>query len=127
MTIYELSRALGEAIRDQAITQEALAARAAYEADAEAKGLLEAYSQKQEEYNALLSQGNPDGAAVEKMGQEVRDISRAIHANAVITRLLKSEDDFNELVRGVFGIVNATITGEDPSCTGSCDSCAGCH
>ncbi len=127
MTIYELSRALGEALRDQEITQEALAARAAYEADAEAKGLLESYQKKQNEYNALMSRSDADEAATEALGQEIRDISRAIHESPVITRLLRSEDTFNEMVRGVFGIINATITGEEPGCGGSCDSCAGCH
>ena len=127
MTMYDLARQLGEAIRDTKETQEALAARAAYDANPEAQALLDRYSKMQQQYNDLLSQGTPDGAAVESLGKEIRDAAHAIQANPVIDRLMKSEDAFNDLVKGVFGIVNAVITGEPESCTGTCSTCGGCH
>lgn len=127
MTIYELARALGESIRDTEETQNALAARAVFDADAEAQALLQQYSGMQQEYNNLLSAGTPDGAAVEQMGKDLRDLSHTIQENKVISNLMASEDVFNQLIKGVFTIINATITGEDNGCGGNCGGCSGCH
>ena len=125
MTIFELSRTLGEAIRDTPETQRALKARAVYDADEQAQALLQQYGAVQEQYGELLSGGQALSEEAEELGRQLRELSKEINQNPVIMEVMNSEDDFNRLVQGVFGIINATITGEDQSCSGSCSSCGG--
>lgn len=99
--------------------------------DEEATGLIAAYSEKREAIEKLLADANMDKGELAKAGEALELLEKQIDKSAVITKMRESRERFNDMMKQVNAIIRFVVTGErddgPDGCTGSCESCGGCH
>ena len=58
----------------------------------------------------------------------MREVYGKIMADPVMDRYMTAKEAADSFVNEIYGILNYAITGEEPGgCTGSCETCGGCH
>jgi len=130
--IFELARQLGEEILKTPETKRILNAKAAYENDSKAVKLVESYTKMQNEYQEKITDSNLSKEEYEKATNELLEKGQQLRENAVTSELIGAENAFNEYMTKIYKIIAATISGEEVTeesidCSGSCESCGGCH
>ena len=59
---------------------------------------------------------------------KLREVYGKIMADPVMDRYMTAKEAADSFVNEIYGILNYAITGEEPGgCTGSCETCGGCH
>ncbi len=102
-------------------------ARYIFDGDKEAQSQLFNYSNYkaaiQEKYNnGTINEEELANESV-KLGEMMEELKK----NPVIMDMLDAETEFSMMVNQVMNILNATISGNEGGCSGSCSSCSGCH
>lgn len=127
MTIEQLAKQLGNAIKADERMEKLNKAREAYEANAELGRMAIEFEVQQ---RALANEyGKPERddsliASIQKRAQELYD---AIVASEDYKRMAEAEEEMNKLMNEVNTIITTEITGEAP-CTHDCSTCGGhCH
>ncbi|MPM60716.1 hypothetical protein SDC9_107568 [bioreactor metagenome] len=130
--IFELAKQLGEEILKTPETKRILDAKAAYESNEKAVELVESYNKIQNEYQEKITVGELSKEEYEKATNELIEKGQQLRENAVTSELINAENAFNEYMSKIYKIISTTISGEemteeDLNCSGSCESCGGCH
>ncbi len=132
-TIFEMARALGEELQKTPQVEALLAAKEAYENDAEIAKLVEEYTKLHYDFEAKMQAGGIPVEEQRAFNEQMKTKGETIRTNKLASDLYVAEQNFNSFINSVFGIITATLTGEEPEAAGSCDpnhcaSCGGgCH
>lgn len=132
MSIYEQARALGNAIIESDESKKVLQAREVYEKDNAAIALVDQYSELKQQWEAIMGNPDSDKAPLTTLGEQIVAKEKEIKENPSTLTLLQAESEFGAYVNSIFGLISATIQGEDPTeqagCNpSSCSSCSGCQ
>lgn len=134
MDIIELSRELGRKIQQEESYVAMQEANKACEADEALQALIGEFNLKKLALNEKISAPEQDKDAVAALNTEMRKIYADIMVNENMIKLNESKAQFDTVINRVFAIVSNSANGEDPnttdyqpSCSGSCSSCSGCH
>ncbi len=134
MDIIELSRELGRKIQQEESYLAYQAANKACESDEALQALIGEFNLKKLALNEKISAPEQDKDAVAALNTEMRKIYADIMVNENMIKLNQSKSEFDTIINRVFAIVSNSANGEDPnttdyqpSCSGSCSSCSGCH
>ena len=128
--LTKLAHELGEAIEASEEFKKYNEAKALQETDSELQMFIGEYNlrrmqlmtelqkdqaeQKEEDLNSMRDQMN---AAYDK-----------VIAHPIMKQFSEASEALQEMVNGVYQIINFHVTGEEPhSCGGNCSSCSGCH
>lgn len=98
--------------------------------DEEASGLIAAYSEKRSAVESILADGNLDHDKLTQAGTELEAAQQAMNENALISTMRDASNTFNHMMEQVNKIIKFVVTGEqeeEGGCSGSCQSCGGCH
>jgi ligand-binding sensor domain-containing protein len=101
--------------------------------DDEATRLIADYSQQRKVVENLLAQNDIDHTALASAGEKLEAAQKAMEEYGKIKNMREANDAFNRMMQQVNKIIKFVITGEQDegdgcaSCSGSCDSCGGCH
>ena len=98
--------------------------------DEEATALIAAYSEKRAAVENMLADSNLDHDKLEDAGTEMETAQQAMNDNALISTMRDANSAFSHMMEQVNKIIKFVITGEQEEqdgCSGSCDSCGGCH
>ena len=120
--ILEKARELGQLIKESPEMQRMNAAEAAFEQDAALQALIDEY--QAQERAALVS---TDEAFTEAIDKRMQELYAQIDAHPVYAEYIAAQTEVNRLMNLVNSEINFVITGRRDSCSGSCESCAGCH
>ena len=137
MTVIELTRQLGAAIQEDARYKEYEAARKTNEADDELNNLIGKINLIQLNYQNEASKGEEaDPAKMEQFAKEFEEAYREIMLNGNMVKFEAAKTAVDDMMNEIMGILACCIDGQDPAtctpeqehhCSGSCDSCGGCH
>lgn len=134
MDIIELSRELGRKIQQEESYIAMQEANKACEEDEALQALIGEFNLKKLALNEKISAPEQDKDAVAALNTEMRKIYADIMVNENMIKLNESKAQFDTVINRVFAIVSNSANGEDPnttdyqpSCSGSCSSCSGCH
>ena len=132
-TVFEMARALGEELQKTPQVEALVAAKNAYEADAEIATLVQEYTQMHHDFEAKMQAGGITVEEQRAFAEDMKVKGEAIRNNKLASDLYVAEQNFNNFMNAVFNIITATLTGEEPEAAGGCDpsccsSCGGgCH
>ena len=128
--VFAKTRELGQALMESEVYLKMKAAEDRAMKNAEAANLMAEYLGRRQELQALMQTDNPDPGALKRLSDEMDDYQEQLQMIDDIVALTEARNDFNGLIGQVNQVLQFIVTGrmDEPSgCTGSCDSCPGCH
>lgn len=133
MDIIEFSRELGRKIQQEESYVALQEANKAVEADEALQALIGEFNLNKLNLNEKLTAAERDEEAIKELNTKMRTLYADIMVNPSMIKLNEAKNAFDSVMNRVFAIVSNSANGEDPNttdyhaCTGSCESCGGCH
>lgn len=133
MDIIEFSRELGRKIQQEETYVALQQANKAVEADEALQALIGEFNLYKLNLNEKLTAAERDEEAIKELNTKMRTLYADIMVNPSMIKLNETKTAFDAVMNRVFAIVSNSANGEDPNttdyhaCTGSCESCGGCH
>ncbi len=97
----------------------------------EAAALMGSFLEKRSQLQNLMQTDNPDPGAMKRLSDEMDADQERLQMMDDIVALTAARNEFNSLIGQVNQVLQFIVTGrmDDPSsgCSGSCESCSGCH
>ena len=125
MTIFELASQLGKALKEDEKLVRLNDAKKAYEADRELQKFMVEYEVQQKALQVELTKDERDTLLIDVIQKRINELYNTIMSHPVFVELNNAQADVNELMNAVNNTITFEITGEVPSCTGSCSTCGG--
>ena len=125
MTIFELAAKLGKALKEDEKLIRLDNAKKAYEGDKELQKFMVEYEVQQKALQAELVKEERDTLLIDVIQKRINELYDTIMAHPIFVELNEAQADVNELMNAVNNTITFEITGEIPSCTGSCSTCGG--
>ncbi len=137
MSVIELTRKLGAAIQEDERYKAYEEARKANETDEELNALIGKINLIQLNYQQEAGKGEEaDPAKMEAYAKEFEETYREIMLNGNMVKFEAAKTAVDDMMNEIMGILALCVDGQDPEtctpaedhhCSGSCDSCGGCH
>ena len=128
--VFEKTRELGEALQQSEVYLRMKATEEKAMQNVEAAEMMALYLEKRGQIQAMMEEENPDPGAMQRLSNEMDDIQERLQMIDDIVELTSARAEFNGLIGQINQVLQFIVTGrmaEDGSCSGSCDSCSGCH
>ena len=131
--VEQLARELSEALIKSQYGQALIEAKKAYDADDEAKQLLQDYVNKQNAFQNKLAMGTVTDEEKDAYYDEINALNVAIKGHGTSGALYKAETEFNEYTQSIINIITVALQNAiapenaKTGCSGSCGSCSGCN
>ena len=126
--IFEKARELGEAIIESKEYKELKKAEMEQENDPEAMKLLADYSALRSKLAEEIQKGEVAQDRMAQIRQDLEDAYEKVTENDHIVAYINAQRLFQSIIDQMNNIISFHITGKMPGgCSGSCDSCGGCH
>jgi len=125
MTIFELAAQLGKALKEDEKLVRLNDAKNAYESDKELQKMMVEYEVQQKALQAEITKPERDTMLIDIIQKRINELYNAIMENPIFVELNEAQAEVNELMNAVNNTITFEITGELPSCTGSCSTCGG--
>ena len=135
MDIIAQSRELGKLIQQEESYIALQAAQKLADADMELQNLIGEFNLKRMSINNEASKKDRDQDKLTALNNEMREVYSKIMSNENMLAYNEAKEAFDAVVNRVLAIVQQSAEGADPetadysesSCSGSCESCGGCH
>ncbi len=135
MDIISQARALGEAIQKEETYIKLHEVQTKADADTELQNLIGEFNLKRMSINNEASKKERDQEKLSKLNTEMREVYSKIMSNENMIAYNEAKEAFDMVANRVLAIIQQSCEGADPqtadysqsSCTGSCESCGGCH
>ena len=129
--VFEKTRELGEALKQSEAYARMQAAEAKAMQNMEAAEMMAQYLEKRGQIQEMMEVENPDPAVMQRLSNEMDDIQERLQMIDDIVELTTARGEFNALIGQINQVLQFIVTGrmtdEEGGCTGSCNSCSGCH
>ena len=128
--VFEKTRELGQALLESEAYQRMKAAEDRAMKNQEAASAMAEYLEKRTELQSMVQTDNPDPGALKRLSEEMDGAQQRLQMMDDIVALNDARNDFNGLIAQINQVLQFIVTGkmDEPSgCTGSCDTCPGCH
>ena len=127
--VFEKTRELGEALLESETYQRMKAAEEKAMKNAQGAEMMALYLEKRGQIQEMMEQENPDPGAMKRLSDEMDDIQERLQMIDDIAELTAARSEFNGLIGQINQVLQFIVTGrmEEAGCSGSCDSCKGCH
>ena len=135
MDIIALARELGKAIQKEESFINLQEVQKKADADTELQALIGEFNLKRMAINNEASQKERDQEKINTLNNEMREVYAKIMSNENMIAYNEAKQAFDVVANRVMAIVQQSAEGADPetadyaqsSCSGSCESCGGCH
>ena len=127
--VFEKTRELGEALQESDAYKRMKEAEAKAMKNAQAAEMMASYLEKRGQIQALMEEENPDPGAMKRLSDEMDEIQEKLNMIDDIAELTAARGEFNALIGQINQVLQFIVTGrmEEEGCSGSCESCKGCH
>ena len=128
--LKKLAHELGEAIEASEEFKKYNEVKALQETDSELQMFIGEYNLRRMQLMNVLQKDAADQD--EEMLNSMRDMMNSAYDKVISHPIMKqfseASEALQEMVNGVYQIINFHVTGEEPhSCSGNCSGCSGCH
>ena len=135
MTVLEAVRNLGEAIQADERFLRYAKAKLANDKDDEIQDLIGKFNMIRMNLDEVMTAQDRDEAKVQSLNEELRKVYLDIMSKDSMVEYNASKVDLDGMLNDVNSVIMQCVEGADPktvepevhSCTGSCESCGGCH
>lgn len=135
MDIITMARELGKAIQQEEAYIKLHEVQDKADADAELQSLIGEFNLKRMSINNEASKQERDQDKLAQLNTEMREVYSKIMSNENMIAYNEAKEAFDVVANRVLAIVQQSAEGADPetadysqsSCSGSCESCGGCH
>ena len=125
MTVFELARELGKALKDDEKLVRLANAKKAYEDDKVIQKYMVEYEVQQKALQVELTKEERDTLFIDVIQKRIDELYKLIMEHPVFVELNEAQAEVNELMNAVNNAISYEITGELPSCTHNCSTCGG--
>ena len=129
--VFEKTRELGEALKQSEAYARMQAAEQKAMQNMEAAEMMAQYLEKRGQIQEMMEVENPDPAVMQRLSNEMDEIQEKLQLIDDIAELTAARGEFNALIGQINQVLQFIVTGrmtdEEGGCTGSCNSCSGCH
>ena len=135
MDIIALARELGKAIQQEESYIKLHEVQDKADADTELQSLIGEFNLKRMSINNEASKKERDQDKLAQLNTEMREVYSKIMSNENMIAYNDAKEEFDVVANRVLAIVQQSCEGADPetadysqsSCSGSCETCGGCH
>lgn len=135
MDIISQARELGKAIQKEESYIKLQEVQKSADEDTELQQLIGEFNLKRMSINNEASKKDRDQDKLNELNNEMRELYSKIMSNTNMIAYNDAKEEFDVLANRVLAIVQQSAEGADPetadysqsSCSGSCESCGGCH
>ncbi|MDO4830773.1 MAG: YlbF family regulator [Clostridia bacterium] len=135
MDIITMARELGKAIQQEEAYIKLHEVQSKADADSELQSLIGEFNLKRMAINNEASKKERDQDKLSSLNTEMREVYSKIMSNENMIAYNEAKDAFDAIANRVLAIVQQSSEGADPetadysqsSCSGSCETCGGCH
>lgn len=135
MDIIALARELGKAIQQEESYIKLHEVQDKADADTELQSLIGEFNLKRMSINNEASKKERDQDKLSQLNTEMREVYSKIMFNENMIAYNSAKEEFDAVANRVLAIVQQSAEGADPdtadysqsSCSGSCETCGGCH
>ncbi|MBR4761512.1 MAG: YlbF family regulator [Clostridia bacterium] len=135
MTVLEAVRSLGEAIQADERFVRFAKAKLANDGDSELQALIGNFNIIRMNLDEAMSAEERDEAKIQQLNEELRKVYLDIMGRDAMVEYNAAKVDLDSLLNDVNSVIMQCVDGADPktvepevhSCSGSCESCGGCH
>lgn len=135
MDIIALARELGKAIQQEESYIKLHEVQDKADADTELQSLIGEFNLKRMSINNEASKKERDQDKLSQLNTEMREVYSKIMSNENMIAYNSAKEEFDAVANRVLVIVQQSAEGADPdtadysqsSCSGSCETCGGCH
>jgi cell fate (sporulation/competence/biofilm development) regulator YlbF (YheA/YmcA/DUF963 family) len=125
MTIFELARELGRALKNDEKLVKLAEAKKKYENEHELQKMLVEYEVQQKALQVEITKEERDTLLIDVIQKRINELYDAVMNHPVFVELNEAQAEVNELMNAVNNTITFEITGELPSCTHDCSTCGG--
>lgn len=129
--VFKKTRELGQALMESEAYLKMKEAEDRAMQNQEAAALMGSFLEKRSELQRLMQAENPDPGAMKRLSDGMDADQERLQMMDDIVALTAARAEFNSLIGQVNQVLQFIVTGRmDDSgsgCSGSCESCAGCH
>lgn len=129
--IFAKTRELGEALLASEAYQKMRAAEEKAMQNSEAAEMMAHYLEKRGQIQGAMEEENPDPAMMKRLSDEMDEIQQKLQLVDDIAALTAARAEFNGLIGQINQVLQFIVTGrmteDGGECSGSCESCHGCH
>lgn len=135
MDIITQARELGKAIQQEESYKKLQEVQVKADADTELQNLIGEFNLKRMSINNEASKKERDQDKLTQLNTEMREVYSKIMSNDNMIAYNDAKEAFDVIANRVLAIIQQSAEGADPetadysqsSCSGSCESCGGCH
>ena len=135
MDIITKARELGKAIQQEESYIKLQEVQKKADADTELQNLIGEFNLKRMSINNEASKTDRDQDKLTQLNNEMREVYSKIMSNENMMAYNEAKEAFDAVASRVLAIIQQSAEGADPetadlsqsSCSGSCESCGGCH
>ena len=128
--IFEKTRELGQALLESEAYARMKNAEEKAMQNMQAAELMASYLEKRSSIQEMMEVENPDPGAMKRLSEEMDSIQEQLHMIDDIVELTAARAEFNGLIGQINQVLQFIVTGrmdDGSECSGSCESCKGCH
>ncbi len=127
--VFQKTRELGAALMESEAYKNMKAAEDRAMKNAEAAQTMASLIEKRSELQGLMHSDDPDPVAMKRLSDELDALQDRLQMIDEIAELTEARNNFNSLINQINQVLQFIVTGrmEETSCTGSCETCGGCH
>ena len=127
--VFEKTRELGEALLESEAYKRMKAAEEKAMQNAQGAEMMALYLEKRGQIQEMMELENPDPGAMKRLSDEMDEIQEKLQMIDDIAELTAARSEFNGLIGQINQVLQFIVTGrmEEAGCSGSCDTCKGCH
>lgn len=134
MDAIEITRELGKALQQDEKYIRYMACKQRNDEDEDLQKNIGEFNLIRMQLNEEFSKDERDDDKIKEMNIKLRAAYDEIMGNEKMKEFEAAKSELDALVNRINGIIGLCLDGEDPDtaeppegCTGSCESCAGCH
>ena len=128
--VFEKTRELGQALLECETYLKMKEAEDRAMRNEEAARTMGEFLERRQQLHELMQSENPDPGALKRLSEEMDEAQERLQMIDDIVALNDARNAFNGLIGQINQVLQFIVTGqmEQPSgCSGSCETCSGCH
>ena len=129
--VFQKTRELGQALLECEVYANMKEAEERAMKNQEAAQLMASFLEKRTQIQQMMQEGNPDPGAMKRLSDEMDADQERLQMMDDIVALTQARGEFTGLINQVNQVLQFIVTGrmDDPDggCSGSCETCGGCH
>ena len=134
MDVIAMARELGHHIQEMKSYQEMMRLSSECDNDMELQSMVQEFNDLKARINQEIMSDERDDDKIGEMDKRLREVYSNITSHPKMKAMAEAKDLFAETFNYISQIITAAANGENPDtvemnpgCTGSCNTCGGCH